>query len=79
MITFVKNQKTDTIVTTFDGKFMDYLAYDEHERLGKQICVLGPIAGVFGRPLEQWLISPHRKMSEEYIPLNDPLMKRRVL
>jgi len=66
---FVKNQKTDTIVTTFDGEFTGYLAYDELERLGRQICVLGPIAGVFGRQLEQWLISPNRKLYEEYIPV----------
>merc|ERR1711989_279055 len=66
---FVKNQKTDTIATTFDGKFTGYLAYDELERLGRQICVLGPIAGVFGRQLEQWLISPDRKLYEEHIPV----------
>jgi len=66
---FVKNQKTDTIVNTFDGRFTGYLAYEELERLGKQICVLGPIAGVFGRQLEQWLISPDRKLNEQYIPV----------
>ena len=66
---FVKNQKTDTIVTTFDGYYTGFLAYDELERLGRQICILGPIAGVFGRQLEQWLISPNRKLNEEYIPV----------
>ena len=44
------------------------MAYRELEWLGKQICVLGPIAGVFGRQLEQWLISPDRSRNEEYIP-----------
>ena len=38
--------------------------------MGRQICILGPIAGVFGRQLEQWLISPDRNLSEEYIPAN---------
>ena len=33
------------------------------------ISILGPIAGVFGRQLEQWLISPNRKSNEEYIPV----------
>ena len=66
---FVKNPKTDTIVTTFDGKFTGYLVYDDLAQVGRQICVLGPIAGVFGRQLEQWLISPHRKLNEEYIPV----------
>ena len=46
---FVKNQKTDTIVTTFDGYYTGFLAYNELERMGRQICILGPIAGVFGR------------------------------
>ena len=32
-----------------------------------QVCVLGPIAGVFGRQVEQFLISPRRKNSY-YIP-----------
>ena len=32
---FVKNQRTDTIVTTFDGKVTGYLAYDELEKAGK--------------------------------------------
>ena len=61
---FVKNQKTDTIVTTYDGYYTGYLAYEDLERLARQICVLGPIAGVFGRQLEQWLISPNRKLNE---------------
>ena len=68
---FVKNQKTDTIVTTFDGYYTGYLAYEDLERLARQICVLGPIAGVFGRQLEQWLISPNRKLNEEYIPVDE--------
>ena len=33
---FVKNQKTDTIVNTFDGRFTGYLAYDELEKLGNR-------------------------------------------
>ena len=68
---FVKNQKTDTVVTTFDGYYTGFLAYEDLERLGRQICILGPIAGVFGRQLEQYLISPNRKLSEEYIPVDE--------
>ena len=66
---FVKNQKTDTIVTTFDGYYTGFLAYNELERMGRQICILGSIAGVFGRQLEQWLISPGLKLNEEQIPV----------
>ena len=60
----VKNQKTDTITHTYDGRFRGFLAYEELAQFGKQICVLGPIAGVFGRQLEQYLISPGRRMNE---------------
>ena len=63
---FVKNQKTDTSVTTFDGYYTGFLAYKDLEQLGKQICVQGPIAGIFGRQLEQWLIAD-RHVDEEYI------------
>ena len=66
--TFVKNQKTDTSVTTYDGYYTGFLAYKDLEQLGRQICVQGPIAGVFGRQLEQWLLRPDRNMSDEYIP-----------
>ena len=66
---FVKNQKTDTVVNTYDGRFTGDLAYEELAHFGRQICVLGPIAGVFGRQLEQWLISPDRKLNEVYIPV----------
>ena len=59
--TFVLNQKTDTVVSTFDGQFEGFLAYEELARFGKQICVLGPIAGLFGRQVEQFLINPKRK------------------
>ena len=55
-------------MTTYEGYYTGFLAYRELELLGKQICVLGPIAGVFGRQLEQWLISPDRSRNEEYIP-----------
>ena len=64
----VKNPRTDTVTNTFDGRFRGFLAYEELSLFGKQICVLGPIAGVFGRQLEQFLISPDRKKNECYIP-----------
>ena len=37
------------------------------ERIVSHVCVLGPIAGVYGRLVEQFLISPKRKNSY-YIP-----------
>ena len=69
---FVKNQKTDTVTHTYDGRFRGFLAYEELAQFGKQICVLGPIAGVFGRRLEQYLISPDRRMNEFYFRKSNP-------
>ena len=65
---FVANQRTDTVTNTFDGRFRGFLAYEELSLFGKQICVLGPIAGIFGRQLEQFRISPDRRKNECYIP-----------
>ena len=58
-------------MTTYDGYYTGFLAYRELEWLGKQICVLGPIAGVFGRQLEQWLVNPERNKDVEEIPTSD--------
>ena len=55
------NQKTDTPVKTFDGQFEGYLAWEGLEKIVSQVCVLGPIAGVYGRLVEQFLTSPKRK------------------
>ena len=56
------------MVNAFDGRFKGFLAYEELARFGKQICVLGPIAGLFGRQVEQFLINPKRKKNDCYIP-----------
>ena len=64
---FLDNQKTDTSVRTFDGQFQGFLAWEELERIVSQVCVLGPIAGVYGRLVEQFLINPKRK-NNCYIP-----------
>ena len=38
---FVVNQKTDTVVNTFDGRFEGFLAYEELARFGKQNLCFG--------------------------------------
>ena len=57
----MKSQKTDTCVRTFDGQFEGFLAWEELDQICSQVCVLGPIAGAFGRYVEQFRISPRRK------------------
>ena len=52
---------------TFDGQFEGFLAWEELDQICSQVCVLGPIAGVFGRQVEQFLISPKRKNSSERV------------
>ena len=56
------------MVNTFDGRFEGFLAYEELAKFSKQICALGPIAGLFGRQVEQFLINPKRKKNDCYIP-----------
>ena len=64
---FLDNQKKDTAVKTFDGQFEGYLAWEELEKIVAQVCVLGPIAGLYGRVVEQFLINPRRE-DNCYIP-----------
>ena len=61
------NQKTDTCVRTFDRQIEGFLAWEELEKIVSQVCVFGPIAGVYGRLVEQFLFSPKRK-NNYYIP-----------
>ena len=53
-------------MTTFDGQFTGFLCWDDLKKLVGQVSVLGPIAGMYGRKIEQVLIHPKRKTF--YIP-----------
>ena len=48
----------DTEVTTFDGQYSGYLSYKDLTNLVKQICILGPLAGMYGRDIEQEMMHP---------------------
>ena len=45
-------------MTTFDGQHGGYLSYKDLTDLGKQICILGPLAGMYGRDIEQEIMHP---------------------
>ena len=64
---FLGNQKKDTEIRTFDGQFAGFLTWEDLKRLVAQVCVLGPIAGLYGRMIEQFLVHPRRK-GNYYIP-----------
>ena len=59
-------KKKDIEVTTFDGQFTGFLCWDDLKKLVGQVSVLGPIAGMYGRRIEQVLMHPKRKTF--YIP-----------
>ena len=49
-----------TEVITFDGQFTGFLCWDDLKKIVGQISVLGPIAGMYGRNIEQELMHPKR-------------------
>ena len=64
---FLGREKTDIEVRTFDGQFIGFLTWEDLKKLVGQVCVLGPIAGLYGRIIEQFLVHPKRK-DNFYIP-----------
>ena len=63
---FLDQEKKDTQVRTFDGQFIGFLTWEDRKTLVGQVSVLGPIAGLYGRIIEQFIIHPKRKTF--YIP-----------
>ena len=56
---FVRKEKEPTEVSTWDGQFWGYISHSYLEKLATQISCLGPIAGVYGRDIEQEIMSQH--------------------
>ena len=48
-------------MTTFDGQFTGFLCWDDLKKIVAQVSVLGPIAGMYGRKIEQIIMNPKRK------------------
>ena len=57
---FLSQEKLDTQVTTFDGQFTGFLCWDDSKKIVAQVSVLGPIAGMYGRKIEQIIMNPKR-------------------
>ena len=56
---FVRKEKEPTEVSTWDGQFWGYISHSYLEKLATQISCLGPIAGVYGRDIEQEIMAQH--------------------
>ena len=54
---FVINEKEPTEVSTWDGKVNGYLSHYQLEKLARQTSILGPVAGIHGRDIEQDLMN----------------------
>ena len=46
-------------VTTWDGKARVWMTVDQVNRMYKEMCLLGPMAAMFGREVQQLLMSPN--------------------
>ena len=44
-------------VNTWDGKEQVWMTKDQVERMAKEVCILGPMAAMFGREVQQRLMS----------------------
>ena len=58
--TFLHQEKLDTEVTTFDGQLIGFISWDDLKKIVGQFSVLGPIAGLYGRNIEQELMHLQR-------------------
>ena len=50
---FLDQEQLDIEAATFDGQLTGFVSYDDLKKLVRQICVLGPLAGMYGRDIEQ--------------------------
>ena len=46
-------------VTTWDGQTRVWMTVDQVDRMYKEMCLLGPMAAMFGREVQQTLMSPN--------------------
>ena len=50
---FVRGEKESTKIESWDGRDHGFYSYDMLKKLGSQIGILGPLAAMFGRDIEQ--------------------------
>ena len=56
---FLRTERQPTEVTTWDGKDRALISHSYLERMATEIGILGPLAAVYGRDLEQLLMGPN--------------------
>ena len=68
---FLRNERKPTEVSTWDGKDRALISHDELTKMAEMVSILGPLAGVDGRDIEQLLMGydkptliPEKKFNE---------------
>ena len=56
---FLRNERKPTEVTTWDGKDRALVSHAYLEHMAREIGILGPLAAVYGRDIEQLLMEPN--------------------
>ena len=54
---FVRKEKEPTEISTWDGEYYGCVSHFYLEKLASQISILGPIGGLYGRDIEQEIMS----------------------
>ena len=65
---FKESLKASVSVTTWDGKTRVWMSVDQIARMYKEMCLLGPLAAMFGREVQQTLMAPQLPTK---IPVDD--------
>ena len=55
---FLRGEKEPTEITSWDGQVCGYFSYDKVKALVRQINILGPLAAIYGRDIEQEIMYP---------------------
>ena len=57
---FVKKEKSATEVSTWDGRYRGFMSYKDLSTMTGWINIFGPLAGMYGRDIEQYLMRADR-------------------
>ena len=60
---FMSRMSNPLLVPTWDGKTRVWVKYDQIVRMHKESCIFGPLAAIFGREVQQFLmVNPNAKI-----------------
>ena len=60
---FMSRMSNPLLVPTWDGKTRVWMKYDQIVRMHKESCIIGPLAALFGREVQQFLmVNPNAKL-----------------